>query len=266
MSLAISDPPDPVDLPGSFATPERSAHPSSPELLIEWGERGAEALAPQADVIVVVDVLSFSTCVDVAVSRGVEIIPCRSRDGRAAQIARQEGAELAGPRGRARFSLSPRSFEAGAPGLRVVLPSPNGATVALAVEGRPVLAGCLRNAGAVARHARTLGRRVLVVPAGERWPDGELRPCLEDWIGAGAILDALDGAPSPEVSAARAAFHAHQARLEEALLSCPSGRELVERGYPQDVSAAAELNVSGCVPILVGGAFKAAAPMPPPGR
>src|SRR5215204_3418659 len=40
----------------------------------EWGIDAFTALAP-ADVIIVVDAFSFTTCVDVAVSRGVAISP-----------------------------------------------------------------------------------------------------------------------------------------------------------------------------------------------
>jgi hypothetical protein len=40
----------------------------------EWGAVGLDALAP-ADVVIVVDVLSFSTCVDIALSRRLDLRP-----------------------------------------------------------------------------------------------------------------------------------------------------------------------------------------------
>ena len=36
---------------------------------------------------------------------------------------------------------------------------------------------------------------------------------------------------------------------------CGSGKELIARGYPEDVEMAADLDVSGNVPRLVDGAF-----------
>ena len=224
------------------------------DIRCEWGRQGLAALAPLSDVVVIVDVLSFATCVEIALSRGGLIFPFASQDARAEAFARHMRAELAGPRGGAAFSLSPASLLQVPPGLRLVLPSPNGATLSLEAPG-PVLAGCLRNAAAVARAAQAAGKRVLVLPAGERWPDGSLRPCLEDWLGAGAILDALSGPCSPEAETARAAFHALRADLPRILHDCTSGQELVGGGYAQDVDLAAALNVSDTVPVLREGAY-----------
>ena len=97
------------------------------------------------------------------------------------------GAVLAGARGKAEYNLSPESFQHAPVGLRCVLPSPNGAALAVhAAKGDAfVVTSCLRNAQAAARAAAQLGRSFNVCPAGERWPDGSLRPSLEDWLGAG---------------------------------------------------------------------------------
>ena len=66
--------------------------------------------------------------------------------------------------------------------MRVVLPSPNGATLSLGASPGLVLAGCFRNAAAVAQAAQAIGKRVLLLPAGEQWPDGFLQPC-QDLLG-----------------------------------------------------------------------------------
>ncbi len=95
-----------------------------------------------------------------------------------------------------------------------------------------------------------------VVAAGERWPDGQLRPAVEDLWGAGAVLAALGGRDaSPEAGAAVAAFRTVEAGLAEALLSCASGRELVDAGFAGDVELAAAHGVSQVVPVLYGDAF-----------
>ena len=54
---------------------------------LEWGPTGAAAITRDADVAVVVDVLSFSTTVTVALGRGITVHPFRWRDERAVELA-----------------------------------------------------------------------------------------------------------------------------------------------------------------------------------
>lgn len=236
---------------------------------LEWGPAGAAAVTPGADVAVVVDVLSFTTTVTVAVERGIEVHPFPWHDDRAAAYAAELGADLAVGRLEARerpglASLSPVSVATVEGVRRLVLPSPNGSTIsaALAESGAEVLAGSLRNAAAVAAHLGervAAGATVAVVAAGERWPDGSLRPAAEDLWGAGALLTGLDPELlSPEARLAVDAYGAVAGRLAESLAACASGRELVDRGFAADVAAAADRDASPVVPRLVAGAFVAA--------
>jgi 2-phosphosulfolactate phosphatase len=119
-----------------------------------------------------------------------------------------------------------------------------------------ILAGCLRNARAVALAASRYGAKIAVIAAGERWlSDFSLRPAFEDLVGAGAIIRHLPGAHSPEAMAAVAAFEAASANLRAHLFGCISGKELIDIDFEADVHLAAQLNVSTCVPQLVEGAY-----------
>ena len=227
------------------------------DIRCEWGEHGVSVLAPISDVVIVVDVLSFSTSVDIAVHRGAIAFPYRGKDNGAVEFAASVKAILADPkRTRGSLSLSPQSLLQLQPGSRIVLPSPNGATLTMAAQPTPVLAGCLRNAQAVALAATNYGPRIAVIPAGERWPqDYGLRPSVEDLIGAGAIISYLSGRLSPEAASAVAVFQEARSGLDEWLPRCSSGKELIERGYSEDVRLAAQFNVSDSAPILKDGAF-----------
>ncbi len=238
----------------------------------DWGLDGLRALTPLADVVVVVDVLRFTTAVCTALEAGGAVLPYPWNDGGAPAYAAQHDAVLAGRREDGELSLSPTDLLRAQPGTRLVLPSPNGSALAFAARdlgARHVLAGCLRNAAAVAERAAALSGRsgvIAVIGAGERWHDasGPLRPALEDLVGAGGVLAALDPAHavsspccSPEAAAARAAFVGARPRLFETLAGCASGRELIDRGWADDVEAAAALDVARVVPTLDGPAFTA---------
>ena len=222
----------------------------------EWGPAAVMALAP-ADVTIVIDVFSFTTCVDAAVSRGATILPYAWNDASAIEFARAHRSELAGRRRQSRYSLAPESYLEAPADLRCVLPSPNGAQITLAAAkiAPELLAGCLRNARAVAETAGRLGSSFNLIPAGERWPDGSLRPALEDWLGAGAILRWLPGSRSPEADSALALFERHCENLVATLEQCGSGRELEKRGHLRDKFIAGQLDVSSSVARFDGLAF-----------
>lgn len=227
------------------------------DVLFSWGAEGAAALSPHVDVLVVVDVLSFSTAVDVAVVRGATVFPYPARDETAVAFAHSHDAILASGRrqgsSQTPYSLSPGSLVSIPAGTRLVLPSPNGATISATAQnaGNPVMCGCLRNARAVAEAARHTGR-VGVIAAGERWPDDSLRPALEDLLGAGAILCHFPAASlSPDARAAVAVFES--ASIPRDIADCPSGRELIEEDFAGDVEIATEIDVSDAVPVLQDG-------------
>lgn len=240
---------------------------------MEWGPVGAAATVEDAGIAVVVDVLSFTTTLTVAVEQGAEVFPYRWRDRSAVDHARAHNATLAVGRleardrgGRDQVSLSPSSLQRATGLKRVVLPSPNGSSISfgLAESGAMVVGACLRNRRAAAAWVRARMVRqevstVTLVAAGERWGDGSLRPAVEDLWGAGAVIAALADlgadAMSPEARSAAAAFREVESSLCTALRECSGGVELARAGFAEDVVVAADLDSSTCVPVLDGVRF-----------
>jgi 2-phosphosulfolactate phosphatase len=198
----------------------------------DWGTEGLARLAA-SDVVVVVDVLRFSTTVCVRVDQG-ESVPL---DDAAHAV------------------------------------SLNGAAVAAeaAATGAVVLLGCLRNASAVAREVlaeqqRRGGRTsIAVIAAGERTsrdPNAPVRFAVEDLWGAGAVIDALGALgidhTSPEAAAACESFRGLRTATKHLLTASGSGQELIDAGRRDEVHAAAQIDVSSAVPRLRAGIFTAA--------
>lgn len=235
---------------------------------LEWGLAGARALGPDCAALVVVDVLSFTTSVTVAVDAGTQVLPYRWRDESVVEFAAAHDARLAVGRklvsARQPWSLSPAALRRAPAPERLVLLSPNGSAISAAVEGIPVIAACLRNADAVARWIVRQGwgtdeKPAAVIAAGEHWPGQEaLRPAIEDWLGAAAVVSALAGngaGPlSPEALAAKVC-HDGIGDLPAVVADCASGRELAAIGFADDVAIAVELETSKVVPVLVNGVF-----------
>ncbi|EJL40201.1 MULTISPECIES: 2-phosphosulfolactate phosphatase [Brevibacillus] len=182
------------------------------DVRFDWGYEGVRTLAALSDIVVIIDVLSFTTCVDVVLNRGGTVFPYPSKGKAAGEYADQVNAIVAGKRGEP-ISLSPYELSTIPFGSRIVLPSPNGATCSfLARESKAtVVAGCFRNVSAVASFARQSEGVVSVIACGERWPDGSLRPAFEDLMAAGAILSQLEEQRlSPEALTAVVVFDANE--------------------------------------------------------
>jgi 2-phosphosulfolactate phosphatase len=106
----------------------------------DWGSAGAARVGGRDGVLVVVDVLSFTTAVGVAVERGSAVYPAASGDADAARLSHDVGGVLAVDRRevteRHPWSLSPAGLRAAPVARRLVLSSPNGAAIAAAAAQR----------------------------------------------------------------------------------------------------------------------------------
>ncbi len=205
--------------------------------------------------IVVVDVLTFCTTVDIAISKDSTIIPTALEDDSLLRpLAEKQNAILAGKRGNIGITLSPASMQSLQPKQKILLPSLNGSPlINLASKfTKPVFTGCLRNSEAL---AKLLMKKhyfpILFVAAGEKFPNRTLRPSIEDYWGVGSILALLNGEKTMEAQCAEKSFDFVSHNLKKALIASESGQELCTHGYQEDVEVAADFNASNRVGILL---------------
>ncbi len=167
------------------------------------------------------------------------------------------------------WSLSPAHMRRAPFVARLVLPSPHGAAIAAAAPPHVrVVAACLRNITAVGswltgRGYGSTAHPVAVIAAGERWPDGSLRPAWRTcWAPAASSPTctprARDRCPPRQPPRERPT----RAPPTSPARSPPvSGRELAARGFVQDVAIATEGDICAAVPVRDGdGAFSPAEP------
>lgn len=191
---------------------------STYQVRLDWGSAGLARLAA-ADVVVVVDVLRFSSIVIDAVASGVDV------DLAEAQQWSRNGAAVAA-------AASPEAT---------------------------VLIGGLRNASAVARAVQTIQERrqartsVAVVAAGELDAAGALRFAVEDQLGAGAVVLALSDRgidhTAPDAAVAAEGFRALRGALRHMVGASGSGRELAS-----GVAATARIEAAGLTSTAVADA------------
>ncbi|MFP7299227.1 2-phosphosulfolactate phosphatase [Neobacillus niacini] len=230
---------------------------------VEWGRRGAREAAERGDIIIIVDVLSFSSTVVSALHYDAVIYPYPPNlDGK--EYAKNINAEFILGRSEAakagKPTLSPVSFNEKHRNKKFVLTSLNGAFCTWIASKVPaLLIGSLLNAASVAEVCNQLrlqkNASITVIPCGELWSDGKeeedtLRPAIEDYLGAGAILSYLEGEKSPEAEVCIGAFQQAKPKLTQFIWDCGSGRELREKGFEADVGHCSLLNAYQTVPIL----------------
>ena len=189
----------------------------------DWGEAGGRAISARVGLVVVVDVLSFSTSTCVAVRRGAPWSPpgrpgSDGPGGIAGAIGRS-GTDLGLP------TLWPAGILGSRAGETLVLASPNGAVCAVDAgdAGAMVVVGCLgtpRRSAAWSR--RTAASAGVPPPASAGRTAGW--PALEDLLGAGAFLVMVVAADlSPEAQAAAAGFSETRVTMEDEMRGCGSG-------------------------------------------
>lgn len=192
---------------------------STYQVRLDWGLAGLERLA-DADVVVIVDVLHFSSRLADAVSGGAEV-------------------DLA--------EAASWSIDSVAPALAVTA----------AAGGATVLAGGIRNASAVAHAVQAVQEdrqertSVALIAAGERDGSNDLRFAVEDHLGAGAIIAALTDLgidhTAPDAAVAAEGFRALRRALAHLVAASGSARAVADADA---VAAAARLDAVSTVPVL----------------
>ncbi|MEV7693861.1 2-phosphosulfolactate phosphatase [Microbacterium sp. NPDC089189] len=192
------------------------------QIRFEWGAAGLARLAP-SDVVVVVDVLSYSTETADALVTADRVDAAGSAP--AAVLARAA--------------------------------HDTGSTVLL---GGLRNAGAVARAVLAEQQRRAARTSIAVIAVGDV-DDAGSRFAVEDQLGAGAIIDALGTLgldhTSPEAAASCEAFRGLGGAVRHLLTASGSGQALLDAGAREAVVAAALLDQVDTAPVLRDGAFVA---------
>jgi 2-phosphosulfolactate phosphatase len=217
--------------------------------------------------VVVIDILRATSVIVRALSQGVlEIIPVATVE-EAFEMAKRcppDTTLLGGERGSRKiegFDLGNSPGEYGTErvnGKRLILTTTNGTKAFHSVSaGRVIMAGSFFNMGAIARHCLDLGRDLLVYPSGDMG-----RFSLEDTVCGGMLIDRIlkEGKePVALTDAGQSALLLYRRFKEnpvEALRLSTHGSDLIKRGFEEDLSYCARVDITGIVPIFRNGVIR----------
>jgi len=219
-------------------------------------------------VVVVIDVLRATSVMIHALSQGaLEIIPVATVE-EAFQMAKAfpRGAILLGGERESKkiqgFDLgnSPREYTAEkVRGRKLILTTTNGTKAFhLVSSGREVFAGSFFNIGAIARRCLELGKDLLIFPSGD---EGDFS--LEDTVCGGMLIDLITKKGQKPISltdasyGARILYERFEANLLEAIHLSRHGKELMKRGFGEDLAYCVQTDMTDIVPEFKDGVIRA---------
>jgi 2-phosphosulfolactate phosphatase len=219
-------------------------------------------------VVVVIDVLRATSVIIYAMSQGAsEIIPLASVE-EALQMAKTfpGGSVLLGGERNANeipgFDLgnSPREYVAErVKGKKMILTTTNGTKAFQKVStGKEIWVGSFLNIGAVAQRCLESEMDFLIFPSGD---EGNFS--LEDTICGGMLIDLIREKRKKPISltdasqCAQILYKRFEGNLLEAFHLSRHGKELINRGFEDDLAYCAQIDITSLVPVFKEGVIRA---------
>jgi 2-phosphosulfolactate phosphatase len=218
-------------------------------------------------VIVVIDILRATSVMVQAMSQGAsEIIPLATVE-EAFQMAKAfpKGFILLGGERESKnipgFDLgnSPKEYAAErVKGKKLILTTTNGTRAFHVVSsGKEILAGSFLNIGAVAQRCLELNRDLFIFPSGD---GGKFS--LEDTLCGGMLIDLITRKEKEHLSLTDASYSAQilyqrfKDNLLEAFHLSHHGKELINRGFEDDLAYCAQIDMTDIVPVFRDGVIR----------
>ncbi len=217
--------------------------------------------------IVVIDILRATSVIIHAVSQGaLEIIPVSTVED-AFQMAKAfpRGFILLGGEKESKnilgFDLgnSPREYVAErVKGKKLILTTTNGTKAFhLVSSGKEILVGSFFNIGAIAQKCLELDRDLLIFPSGD---EGNFS--LEDTICGGMLIRLITGTAERPITltdaseCAKTLYERFKDNLVEAFYLSRHGKELINRGFEEDLAYCARVDAIPLIPTFRDGVIK----------
>ena len=218
-------------------------------------------------VVVVIDILrATSTMVQAMLQGALEIIPVATVEVafQMAKVFPRGSIILGGERESKKiqgFDLgnSPKEYVAEkVKGKKLILTTTNGTRAFHAVSsGKEILAGSFLNIGAIAQRCLELNKNIFIFPSGD---EGNFS--LEDTLCGGMLIDLVTKKEKKEISLTDAAHCAQilYQRFKDNLLQAfhlsHHGKELIDRGFEDDLAYCAQIDMTPVVPIFREGVIR----------